>query len=63
MSTKAKPQTAAQLAPRVILCETNPYTFLVEVERLLIAGYRIDFNEPIDLFMNVFTATLALPEA
>ena len=33
MSTKTK--TAVQLEPRVILCETNPYTFLVEVEKLI----------------------------
>ena len=61
MSTKTK--TAVQLEPRVILCETNPYTFLVEVEKLILAGYRIDFSSSIDMYVNVFAATLALPEA
>lgn len=63
MSTKAKTQTAVQLAPRVTVCESNPHTFLVELEKLIAAGYRIDFQEQATLFMGCHIVTLALPEA
>lgn len=61
MSGKTK-QTA-QLEPRVNLCDSNPYVFLTELERLILAGYRLDLNEMFTMFPGCYTATVALPEA
>ena len=61
-STKTKPVQAVQLEPRVSLCDSNPHTFLVELERLIGAGYCIDFNEMTTLIPGCHIATLGLPE-
>lgn len=61
MSTK-KAQTAVQLAPRVNLCDSNPYTFLVELQRLIATGYRLDLEQMFTLIPGCYTASLALPE-
>lgn len=62
MSTKAKTQTAVQLAPRVNLCDNNPYVFLLEIERLILAGYRLNLNEQFDLLPGCYIATMVLPD-
>ena len=63
MSTSTKKQTIVQLAPTVALCETNPHTFLIELERLIAQGYRIDFSEMLTLIPGCHIATVRLPEA
>lgn len=62
MSGKSK-QTTAQLEPRVNLCDGNPYTFLIELQRLILAGYRLDLDQMFAMFPGCYTATVALPEA
>lgn len=61
-STKAK-QTAVQLAPVVALCETNPHGFLIELERLILSGYRLDLEAMVALHPLCCIATVRLPEA
>lgn len=63
MSTKAKTQAAVQLAPQVTLCDSNPYTFLLELQRLIATGYRLDLEQMTTLIPNCYTATVTLPEA
>lgn len=60
MSTKK--QTAVQLAPQVTLCDSNPYTFLVELQRLVAAGFRLDLEQMFTLIPGCYTASLALPD-
>lgn len=59
MSTK-KP-TAEQRAPRVALCERGEHKFLCELERLILAGYRINFQEQFCLLPGCLIATVDLP--
>ena len=63
MSTSTKKQTIVQLAPTVALCETNPHTFLTELEKLVRQGYTIDFNEMLTLIPGCHITTVRLPEA
>lgn len=63
MSTKTTKQTAVQLVPQVALCEQSPYAFLVELERLILAGYRLDLGQMIALHPLCCLATVRLPEA
>lgn len=62
MST-AKIKSAAQLAPQVALCHQNPHSFLLELERLILAGYRVDEGQMIALHPLCCIATVRLPEA
>jgi hypothetical protein len=61
MSTKAKTQ-AAQPAPQVTLCDSNPYTFLVELQRLIATGFRLDLEQMFTMIPGCYTASLALSD-
>lgn len=62
MSTKAKTQSIVQLATQVTLCDSNPYTFLLELQRLVAAGFRLDLGQMFTLIPGCYTASLALPD-
>ena len=62
MSAK-QTKAAAQLAPTVALCQTSPYSFLVELERLIVMGYRLDLEQMVALHPSCCIATVRLPEA
>lgn len=61
MSTKSK--TTAQLAPQVALSHQSPHSFLLELERLILAGYRLDLSQQFALHPLCCICTVALPEA
>lgn len=44
MSKAPKTQPAVQLERRVMLSEANPFTLMIEVERLILAGYRLELG-------------------
>jgi hypothetical protein len=46
----------------VNLCDNNPYVFLLEIERLILAGYRLNLNEQFDLLPGCYIATMVLPD-
>jgi hypothetical protein len=45
----------------VDLCDNNQYSFLAEMERLILSGYRIALNERFDLMPCCYIATMVLP--
>ena len=61
--SKGTKQTAAQLAPRVTLCESNPHTLMTEVERLILAGYRLELGADFAMVPGFYSVSLVLPEA
>lgn len=65
MSTRAKTQTAqaVQLEPQVALCQSDPHSFLIELEQLILQGYRLDLEQMVTLIPGCCIATVALPEA
>lgn len=63
MSSAKTTKQAAQLAPQVALSHQSPHSFLLELERLILAGYRLDEGQMIALHPLCCIATLRLPEA
>lgn len=60
MSTKK--QSVVQLAPTVALCQRDAYTFLLELQRLIRAGYELDLEQMVALQPSCCIATVRLPE-
>ena len=65
MSTKTTKQAAQamQLAPQVALCQSDPHSFLIELEQLILKGYRLDLEQMVAMIPGCCIATVALPEA
>lgn len=65
MSTKTTKQTAqaVQLEPQVSLCQSDPHSFLIELEQLILQGYRLDLEQMVTLIPGCCIASVALPEA
>lgn len=63
MSKSTKTQPAVQLEPRVMLMESNPHTLMTEVERLILAGYRLELGADLSMFPGCYIVSLVLPEA
>lgn len=65
MSTKTTKQTAqaVQLEPQVSLCQSDPHSFLLKLESLIRAGYRLDLEQMVALHPLCCIATVRLPEA
>lgn len=63
MSKLKTTQPAVKLEPRVMLCEANPHSLMIEVERLLLAGYRLELGADLTMVPGCYIVSLALPEA
>jgi hypothetical protein len=62
MSKSKQDMQSVKPAPRVDLCENNPHTFLIELQRLIRLGYQLDFTQQFDFLPMCYVASVVMPD-